>query len=108
MTTARPILVSAGPLSDAVAERIGYLYIAICWHCHGAIVILNSEPPYMVKPPAWRHRDHDMRRTCRPDRVRQQREWEARYPELYAAQVERDRIHVQQIRERLASSAIAV
>lgn len=106
MTTARPILVSAGPLSDAMAERLGYLYAAICWHCHEAIVILNSEPPYMVRPPAWRHRDHKLRRTCRADLVARQRDWDTRYPELYAQQVERDRAHVARIRAYLTRRPI--
>jgi hypothetical protein len=82
MTTADPIRVSAATVHNDTAERLGYLYVAICRHCHEAIVILNSEPPYMVKPPAWRHRDHGGRRACRPDLVQRQREWEARHPEL--------------------------
>lgn len=91
MTTARPIRVSAAVLRDELAERLGYQYVAICWHCHESLVILLDEPPYMVKPYAWRHRDHGLARTCRPDLVQRQREWDARYPELYAQQVERDR-----------------
>jgi hypothetical protein len=83
MSTATPIPISAATVHDGAAERLGYLYVAICRHCHEAIVILNSEPPYMVKPPAWRHRDHDGRRTCSPELVQRQREWEARHPEPY-------------------------
>lgn len=80
--TAAPLRVSAAYLSDELAEQLGYLYVAICRHCHEKIVIRNDEPPYMVKPAAWRHRDHDDRRTCPERPLRLQREWEARHPEL--------------------------
>jgi hypothetical protein len=82
MSTATPIPISAATIPNDAAERIGYLYVAMCRHCHEKIIILNSEPPYMVKPAAWRH-DPGQRRTCSPELARRQREWEARHPELY-------------------------
>lgn len=79
--TATPIPVSAATVVNDMAERLGYLYVAICRHCRGRIVIPNSEPPYMVKPAAWRHHP-GLRRTCSSELVRLQREWAARHPGL--------------------------